>query len=202
MPPVGWHNTCMHPPHCTTVWAWLNTVVLWTKQAKGKGVKTDRPRGHKEQRGSGDKRVSRWTQRGNLSNHIRKSTRENGAYGKQRSRARHEPSAATRQHDPQRPSRLRPNRSGTRHSKTTPQQQRERATRGESNVHGEAPGALDIHEERVGRLYKPLQLVLLGLDRGVRVQEVTLKSLRSAHTQNIPRSEGNQAGVPSDMRCR
>lgn len=34
LPPVGWHNTCMHPPHCTTVWAWLNTVVLWARKMK------------------------------------------------------------------------------------------------------------------------------------------------------------------------
>lgn len=27
-PPVGWHRTVEHPTHKTTVWAWLNTVVI------------------------------------------------------------------------------------------------------------------------------------------------------------------------------
>lgn len=55
----------------------------------------------------------------------------------------------------------------------------------------EASGALHVHEERVGRLYKPLQLVLLGLDRGVGVKQVTLQSrhredylLAAVHTSN------------------
>ena len=31
-PPVGWQRTVEHPAHTTTVWAWLNTVViLWKK---------------------------------------------------------------------------------------------------------------------------------------------------------------------------
>lgn len=46
--------------------------------------------------------------------------------------------------------------------------------------HGEAPRALDVHEKRVGRLYQPLQLVLLRLDRGVGVQQVTLQSLHKS----------------------
>ena len=30
-PPVGWHKTMLHPTHRTTVWAWLNTVVIFTQ---------------------------------------------------------------------------------------------------------------------------------------------------------------------------
>jgi hypothetical protein len=28
LPPVGWHSITEHEPHSTTVWAWLNTVVM------------------------------------------------------------------------------------------------------------------------------------------------------------------------------
>lgn len=65
---------------------------------------------------------------------------------------------------------------------------------GKKNVHREASGALHVHEERVGRLYKPLQLVLLGLDRGVGVKQVTLQSLCSTHTQTTTHDRrGHQA---------
>ena len=30
-PPVGWQRTVEHPAHTTTVWAWLNTVVILRK---------------------------------------------------------------------------------------------------------------------------------------------------------------------------
>lgn len=70
----------------------------------------------------------------------------------------------------------------------------------EHRRNGKAPRALHVHEERVGRLYQPLQLVLLGLDRGVGVQQVTLESLRSTHTQI--RSAGYQARTPRDKRCK
>ena len=32
LPPVGWQSMTEQLPHSTTVWAWLNTVVLRSKQ--------------------------------------------------------------------------------------------------------------------------------------------------------------------------
>jgi len=29
LPPVGWQSMILQFPHSTTVWAWLNTVVIW-----------------------------------------------------------------------------------------------------------------------------------------------------------------------------
>jgi len=43
---------------------------------------------------------------------------------------------------------------------------------GEHRGDGETPGALDIHEVRVGGLHKALKLVLLLLKLGRRVEEV------------------------------
>ncbi|RUS34994.1 hypothetical protein BC938DRAFT_477088 [Jimgerdemannia flammicorona] len=33
-PPVGWHKTVAQLPHSTTVWAWLNTVVMLKQPMK------------------------------------------------------------------------------------------------------------------------------------------------------------------------
>jgi hypothetical protein len=44
-----------------------------------------------------------------------------------------------------------------------------------SSLHRVAPWALDVHEERVGALHQPPELVLLLLRRGVRVQEISLE---------------------------
>ena len=46
--------------------------------------------------------------------------------------------------------------------------------RGQSRAHLEAPLALDVHEEGVGRLHQPLPLVLLLLEVHGRVQEVNV----------------------------
>jgi hypothetical protein len=40
------------------------------------------------------------------------------------------------------------------------------------NAHSVAAGALDVHEEGIGALYQALELVLLRLDGGVRVEEI------------------------------
>lgn len=51
----------------------------------------------------------------------------------------------------------------------------EMSGRGGGDVHGVAPGALDVHEEGVGALYQPLELVLLGLNGRVRVQKISFQ---------------------------
>ena len=50
-------------------------------------------------------------------------------------------------------------------------------------LHGQAAGAANVHEEAVGRLYQPFQLVLALLSGGGRVQQVSRLEMHNSAGQ-------------------
>lgn len=175
LPPVGTHSTVLQLGHTTTVWLWLNTVVLWGKQGgERRGGRGERAAVLSTQRQKSSKTVlcrscllevwQRLIQLWEQAAEILLATRQ------PKLRQRWRQNAATPRAAPP-PACASSYRCSTAPLRAPPS-------------HGEAALALHIHEVGVGGGYQALQLVLplLQLRRGVQQVDVARQHLRAGQS--------------------